>query len=72
MKISDATIYSTDNGRTLCGKHLGSSAKATGHDISGQAIAPIGPDEAQYAKATFGYIPECETCGKRASLLIHA
>ena len=69
MRISDDTIYSTDNGRLLCGKHLGSTAKATGRDLSGQTILAIGPDEATYCQATFGEVPECETCGKRASLL---
>ena len=72
MQISDDMIYLTDNGRAVCGEHLGSCARHTGRDLSGQAILPITPDVAKQARDEFGYIPECEDCGKQASLLIHA
>lgn len=72
MHISNDMIYLTDNGRAVCGSHLGASARYTGRDLSGQEILPVTPDVAQQALDEFGYIPECEDCGKKASLLIHA
>jgi hypothetical protein len=72
MRISNEMVYLTDNGAALCGEHLGASAKRTGRDISGQAIAPVTPDVAQACQSAYGYIPACEHCGKRASLLIYA
>lgn len=69
MRIHDATIYLTDNGAAYCGAHLGSSAKHTGRDISGQAILPITPEIARDTSREFGYVPSCERCGRAASLL---
>jgi hypothetical protein len=66
------TIYLTDNGRALCGDHLGSSARHTGRDISGQPILPLSPENVRYSIDAEGWHPACEHCGKRASLLIHA
>ena len=37
------TIYLGDNGRALCGDHLGMSAKYTGRDLSGQTIMAVTP-----------------------------
>lgn len=51
-------LYLCDNGRCLCGEHLGSSAKATGHDISGQAIYQIQPRDHAVGTPPF----KCETC----------
>ncbi len=70
MRISEAMVYLTDNGAALCGKHLGSSAKHTGRDISGQEILPITPEIAAEAVSDFGYIPTCEHCGHKASLIV--
>lgn len=71
MKINDATIYLTDNGAALCGEHLGTSAKYTGRDISGQPIEPVTP--AMVREATeLGWEVKCEHCGKRPSLLVAA
>ena len=69
MRIADETLYMTDNGRTVCGKHLGASARHTGRDLSGQSIMAVTPEVAQVARDEYGYIPECEDCGKKASLL---
>lgn len=63
LKINPRSIYLTDNGRALCGAHLGSSAKHTGRDISGQEIMEVTPEIAELSKTDFGYVPSCETCG---------
>ncbi len=34
-------IYLGDNGRALCGQHLGMTARYTGRDISGQSIQRV-------------------------------
>jgi hypothetical protein len=69
MRINDSTLYLTDNGAALCGEHLGSSAKHTGRDISGQEILPFTPEMVRTATALYGYVPCCETCGRSASIL---
>lgn len=66
MHISDTTIYLGDNGRALCGQHLGISARTTGRDLSGQAIAAVTPDIAREAQA-MGWTVACEQCGRVAS-----
>ena len=68
MRISESTIYLTDNGAALCGAHLGASARTTGRDISGQPIEPVTPEVAREAQG-MGYEVQCERCGKRPSLL---
>jgi hypothetical protein len=68
MSISSEMVYLTDNGRAVCGAHLGQTAKATGHDLSGQEILPCTPDVVREAKAE-GWEISCEDCGKKASLL---
>jgi hypothetical protein len=52
-------LYLCDNGQCLCGLHLGSSAKHTGHDISGQAIYQIQPRDHEVGTPPF----KCESCG---------
>lgn len=56
-----ASIYLTDNGRALCGKHLGSCAAATGRDISGQKIHRCTAADHAAAKAD-GWTIACEEC----------
>lgn len=68
MRINDLAIYLTDNGRALCGRHLGATAKATGRDISGQRIEVVTPELAAEASAD-GWTVTCETCGRAASRL---
>jgi hypothetical protein len=41
VKIDPTALYLCDNGACCCGEHLGMTAKATGHDISGQKIIRI-------------------------------
>lgn len=72
MTISDSTIYLTDNGAALCGEHLGTSARYTGRDISGQPIQPVTPEiaaEMNRELAPYGLAVSCERCGKTPSLL---
>ena len=60
---NNENLYLTDNGRCLCGEHLGHTAKATGRDISGQKILRLTPDMLRKEGiARFG----CETprCGR--------
>jgi hypothetical protein len=56
--IRDTTVYLTDNGAVLCGRHLGVTAKTTGRDISGQRILPFTPD----IVAMMDGRVVCETC----------
>lgn len=74
MRIHDEVVYLTDNGAAYCGEHLGASAKLTGRGLDGQAIDAVTPEYATEFKAIAGRVPECEhpTCGRKASLLIHA
>lgn len=58
-----AALYMTDNGRCVCGEHLGMTAKATGRDISGQKILKVTDEFVELSKKD-GWTPDCETCGK--------
>ena len=59
------TVFLTDNGRALCGEHLGATARLTGRDLSGQPILPVtGPALAECRAE--GFLPCCEACGKEA------
>lgn len=64
-----AAHYFTDNGAVLCGADLGSSAKHTGRDISGQPIQMVTPEDVREAQA-MGFALRCECCHKPASLLV--
>lgn len=60
-----SALYFTDNGRILCGDHLGMTARFTGRDISGQRIAAVKPrDVAELARLNVEC--NCERCGKVA------
>jgi hypothetical protein len=72
MRITDSTIYFTDNGAAYCGAHLGSTAKYTGCDRSGQPIEPVTPELAAECQSVYGYVPKCEECGRAASVLATA
>lgn len=68
-KLNEATIYIGDNGRLFCGalRCAGSTAYASGHDLSGQALDTIRHgDVAQWVEIV-GKPPACETCGKTVS-----
>lgn len=68
MRISEAMLYITDNGAVYCGADLGSTAKHTGRDISGQKIEPVTPEVAAEAQG-MGWAISCERCGRTPSLL---
>jgi len=60
-----SALYFTDNGRIVCGEHLGMTARFTGRDISGQRIVAVKPrDLAEFARQDF--VCRCERCGKGA------
>jgi hypothetical protein len=63
FRTDDTALYFTDNGRIVCGRHLGASARATGRDISGQAIKEATPDEATRWLHEVGESMQCEECG---------
>jgi hypothetical protein len=52
-------IYLTDNGRPLCGSHLGAAAATTMRDISGQPIYAVTPNDVLVHGAI-----KCEVCGR--------
>jgi hypothetical protein len=58
---ADSTLYFTDNGAILCGRHLGTSAAYTGRDISGQPIERVTPDDSADLLA-LGVPVGCECC----------
>ena len=58
-------VFITDNGRCLCGEHLGMMASATLRDLSGQAIYRVTPEDAAADPAIC-----CETCGTKPSRLV--
>lgn len=58
-------LYITDNGAVLCGNDLGSSAKYSGCDISGQPIVCVDKRGIADAKK-MGFTLRCEQCGKKA------
>lgn len=71
-----AAIYLGDNGRALCGAHLGAMASTTGRDISGQPLHRLTPRDVaemdRWLKSIGhpkGSSIACETCGKPASRL---
>lgn len=68
--LQDETIYLGDNGRATCGEHAGMTAQATGRDLSGQKMLPVTPEAARECERLYGYVPECEECGRVASLLV--
>ncbi len=55
-------LFYTDNGRILCGKHLGMSAMYSRRDISGQKIARVSKADEKEFQVDFGIMHVCETC----------
>lgn len=56
------TLYLTDNAACRCGAHLGATAAASGHDISGQHIYRVTDADQQEMVATYGFPLQCEIC----------
>lgn len=59
---SHVPLYETDNGAVLCGDHLGSMARATGRDISGDPIILLGAADLVALRRLLPEGPLCETC----------
>ena len=66
FKADPAALYFTDNGCVLCGDDLGSSAKFTGRDISGQKIQRVSLADVREWRLMASDLPDicCEQCGK--------
>lgn len=62
-------IYIGDNGRAICGAHLGATASTTGLDLSGAPIVPMHPKQVLIAMAEYRWRPACERCGKQAAMV---
>ena len=58
-------LYLGDNGRAFCGllACAGMTAYWSGHDLSGEAVAPLTPQEAHEYRIT------CEGCGMQPMLV---
>lgn len=59
-------LFETDNGRILCGAHLGATARATRRDISGQPIRRISAADLAALAVEIGHPVGCETCGAQS------
>ncbi len=64
--IRPAALYLGDNGRCLCGDHLGATAQATFRDISGQRLHCVTKSDADALMLSPGIELRCETCGRSA------
>lgn len=60
--VKDHELYFTDNGRILCGRHCGTSARYTFRDISGQRIQRVTARAATEWLAEVGEPIACEMC----------
>ncbi len=63
--LLDEALYLTDNGRVVCGKDSGVSARFTGRDISGQRVARVTTMDDAYWLAELGEHIRCEQCGRQ-------
>lgn len=55
--LVDDALYLGDNGRALCGRHSGASARFSGYDLSGQEVMRVTPRMAKQEGVVF----RCET-----------
>ena len=55
-------LFSCDNGRLLCGAHLGHAARTTGRDISGQPVAQLTDSQRDALRELLAADPVCEVC----------
>ena len=74
--LRDDALYMGDNGRLLCGRHSGASARYTGRDISGQPVLEITGATLDALIADIGdetlircEIPSCGYTPKRVALV---
>jgi hypothetical protein len=55
-------LYLCDAGHCLCAAHLGATARATGRDISGQAVHRVTEDDQHYMRHVYARSLSCEVC----------
>lgn len=67
--MKDNTIYFADNGRRICSKCAGYSARTSGLDISGAPIEQASVEDVRHWYETFGEALACE-CGKTQVTLL--
>jgi len=60
FKMIEGRIYESDNGRLICSRCAGMSARFTGRDISGQKIRLLNDAYAIAWKRETGYALECD------------
>ena len=58
--LKEGVIYEGDNGRLLCAKCAGQSARFTGFDLSGVEVVPQTDEDAADWLAFFGRPMACE------------
>ena len=63
--LQDHALYLCDNGACYCGAHAGTSARYTGHDLSGMPVERITAIHEVYAQRVLRMRFECETCRAR-------
>jgi hypothetical protein len=61
--LKDRALYLGDNGRCLCGRCSGMSARFTGRDISGQKVTRVTAALAMEYRALGDGDLGCECCG---------
>ena len=68
-RLDPTALYLGDNGRLFCGaaRCAGMTASASGHDLSGQSVERVGPQEVAFLEDETGLPVQCEGCGLRAS-----
>lgn len=65
--VAFTAVYIGDNGRTLCGEHLGATAKFTGRDLSGLNLYRVKPSDVVAAGiCNTPDLYSCEECGRSA------
>lgn len=64
-RLKDDHLYSTDNGRIVCGACAGASARFTGRDISGKRVITLNAADAAAWLAEIGEPVSCEACAKQ-------
>lgn len=60
--LDDDALYLADNGRCVCGKHAGATARASGRDISGQRLHRISESDQVVITRMSGRRASCEVC----------
>jgi hypothetical protein len=72
--LDEDALYSGDNGRIFCGALAcaGMSAHFSGRTISGHRVEKIGLDDIVVWITEIGRMPECEGCGRTATLAVPA